>query len=163
MGNHQGECGGSTQKKLVWLLFLAGSARPLEDRHDLFLLLRSLSLGCLLGAVLDAIESAVVDAATATAGSLKSLVVLFLSAPGGLRLHPRIISLLVYRLQVQRPLLVEQMSLDGIHHVVGRHLIPVEWSSTVLAEEPSDRHLGNKCVTTGAFLGAVIFINTRTM
>lgn len=94
------------------------AATPPVDCHDLFLLLlsiRRLSLGFFREAALDASESAVVDPATTAASSLKSLAVPVLSASGGLCLHPRIVSILVYRLQVQRSLLVKQMPLDGIH------------------------------------------------
>lgn len=54
-----------------------------------------------------------------TAGSCKILVVLVFRVPSVL--HPWIKTALVYRLQIQRSLLVEKMSLDDICHVVGRH------------------------------------------
>lgn len=126
-----------------------------------------------MGGTWDTIEKAVVDAASGNVSTLESLVVLDFSVPidhcilgvpsvpSHLRRHPWIMTILIDLLQVQWPLLEEQVSLGGIHHVVGRHLVPVKRSATVLAEEPPDRYLRNKCVAAKAFLRGVVFIHTN--
>ena len=68
------------------------------------------------------------------------------------RAHPGIAPLLINGLQIQRSLLVEQMALDGNNHVMGRHLVPVKGSSTLVTKESPNSLLANENMTTRTLL-----------
>ena len=82
--------------------------------------------------------------------------------PGtALVLHPRIVSVTVLGLEVEWPLLLEQVPSNGIADVVASHDVVVHVLLTLCLIKSTKVNLANKLETNRAFLRRVIFIDAH--
>jgi len=72
--------------------------------------------------------------------------------------HPRIVTIVVDRLEIKRSLPLLQMPEDYVTQIMGSQDIPVDVGFATRAIQPADLDLGDKVLAPRAFLAAVVFI-----